>query len=89
MGKYDPLREWLERQLNDRIEVTLDDIEDEDRIGVRLPRSAKEYPEWWANEVDPKTRHFQCRAWTEAGWRVEKVDLAKGTVIFVRTAKSL
>jgi hypothetical protein len=87
MGKYDRLTRWLERQLGDRIEVSFEDIEDADKIGVQLPESAKAYREWWANEVNPKTRHFQCRAWTEAGWRVESVDLAAEVVIFVRTRK--
>ncbi len=84
MGKYDPLTRWLERQQGNRATTTLDDIEDEDRIGVKLPRAAMEYREWWANEVDPKTRHVQCRAWLKAGWKVESVDIAKGVVVFVR-----
>jgi hypothetical protein len=87
MGKYDPLREWLERQVNNRVEVTFDDIEDEDKIGVQLPQFAKEYREWWANETNPKTRHLQCHAWTEVGWKVETMDLARETVVFIRTAK--
>ena len=88
MGKYDRLTLWLERQPGDRIEVTFEDIEDEEKIGVQLPKSAKEHREWWANEVNPKTRHFQCRAWTEAGWQVETADLAREVVVFVRTRVS-
>ena len=82
--KYAPLTEWLKRQLSDRVRVLLDDIEDEDKIGVQLPRAAKEHRAWWANEVSPKTRHYQCRAWTEAGWKVEDANLKRGVVIFVR-----
>jgi hypothetical protein len=87
LNKYAPLTGFLERQIHDRIELLFDDIEDEDKIGVPLPRAAKEYPEWWANEVNPKTRHYQCRAWTEAGWKVEGVDIEKETVIFARVQK--
>lgn len=87
MAKYDPLTRWLERQTSDRVELTFEDIEDHDKIGVQLPRSAKEHRAWWANEVNPKTRHFQCRAWTEAGWRVETVDVEREVVIFVRNEK--
>jgi hypothetical protein len=87
MEKYERLTRWLERQTNDRAELSFEEIEDEDKIGAQLPRSAKEHRAWWANEVNPKTRHFQCRAWTEAGWKVETVDLAKEVVIFVRTRK--
>jgi hypothetical protein len=68
MDKYRPLTEWLKTQLFDRVEVTLDDIEDQDKIGVELPRATREHPVWWANELNPKTRHYQCRAWTDTGF---------------------
>jgi hypothetical protein len=87
MEKYAPLAEWLKRQLSDRIEIAFEDIEDEDKIGVHLPRAAKEHRAWWANEVSPETRHYQCRAWTEAGWRVDDVDLARQFVAFGRLRK--
>jgi hypothetical protein len=84
-GKYARLTEWLMTQVSDRIQLLFDDIED--KIGVQLPRAAKEHPAWWANEVNSKTRHYQCRAWTEAGWKVENVNIRKGVVIFVRVRK--
>jgi hypothetical protein len=83
MGKYDALTDFLNRQVHNRVELTFDDIEDEDKIGLQLPDAAK-YSAWWANEVDPSTRHYQCRAWTEPGWKVEGVDFNKETVVFVR-----
>lgn len=85
MGKYEPLTDFLKKQVQSGIELTFEDIEDEDRVGVRLPQAAKSYPAWWANEVDPNTRHYQCRAWTKAGWRVENVDIGRETVVFART----
>jgi len=84
LSKYDPLTEFLKKQVQDRIELLFDDIEDEDKIGVQLPKAAREYPAWWANEVDPKTRHYQGRAWTDAGWKVENVDFEREVVVFVR-----
>jgi len=84
MSKFDPLRESLRRRLSDRVEMTFEEIEDEDKIGVKLPRAAREHREWWANEINPHTRHYQCRAWLAAGWKVEHVDLSKEVVIFVR-----
>jgi hypothetical protein len=42
MSRYDPLRDYLQCQSADRIQLSFSDIEDEDRIGVKLPRSAKE-----------------------------------------------
>jgi hypothetical protein len=64
--------------------LTFEDIADEDKIGIALPRSAREYQEWWANESSPKTRHKQCLAWREAGRRVKHVDLAREFVVFER-----
>jgi hypothetical protein len=87
MEKYDDLTRWLERQTSNRVEVPFEDIEDKDKIGVQLPKSAKQHRAWWANEVNPKTRHFQCRSWTTAGWKVESVDLPEEVVVFVRNRK--
>ena len=42
MDKYEPLTNWLKRQVQDRVEPTFDDVEDEDKIGVKLPRAARE-----------------------------------------------
>lgn len=84
MGAYERLTNYLERQLSNRVEVPFEDIEDEDKIGVKLPMAAKEYRAWWANEVDPKTRHYQCRAWTQVGWKVESVDISREIVVFAR-----
>lgn len=87
MKKYEPLSAWLKRQVCDRVELTFEDIEDEDKIGVKLPRAAREHRAWWANEASPKTRHYQCRAWIDAGWRVEVVDVERESVVFVRIPK--
>ena len=87
MSKYDGLTEFLKRQLANQVRLLFDDLEDQDKIGVQLPKAAREYPAWWANEVNPKTRHYQCRAWTDAGWKVESVDLNGEVVVFVRIRK--
>jgi len=49
-----------------------------------LPNSAYQYQAWWADEREPKT-HVQKRAWLEAGYRVERYDLAARTVTFIRS----
>ena len=82
MDKYEPLKNWLLKQPGPRVTVSFDDIEDEDRIGVKLPPSAREHRSWWGNEVTADSR--QCRAWLDVGWRVDSVDLSRETVIFVR-----
>lgn len=67
MGKYKPLQDWLKNQPGDQVTLSFDDIEDEDKIGVELPKSAREYRPWWGNESKPGSR--QCRAWLDAGWK--------------------
>ena len=84
MSKYTALTEWLKNQPSNRVQVSFDDIEDEDKIGVKLPRSAREHREWWSNEVSKLTRHYQCRAWLNAGWKVETVNLNREFVSFVK-----
>jgi hypothetical protein len=82
MGKYDPLRDWLRNQPGDRLTLPFEDIEAKDRIGVELPKSAREYRPWWGNEANSGSRH--CRAWLDAGWRVDAVDLSREVVTLVR-----
>ena len=79
MDEGNALTEFLERQIYDRIGISLDEIEDEDKIGMKLPRAAREDSEWWIKENNP-----QCRAWLAAGWRVEQVDRSGEIVVFVR-----
>lgn len=50
---------------------------------VKLPASAFRYPQWWQNDAE---HHVQARAWIEAGYKTENVDLDTKSVEFVRTA---
>lgn len=84
MNTYDPLRNCLMIQKGKEVSAHSEDIEDEDRIGVQLPPSAREHREWWGNETNPNTRHRQCLAWLQAGWKVKNVDLSKEVVTFER-----
>jgi hypothetical protein len=52
-------------------------------IGSTLPKSADEYQAWWANDAS----HSQAKAWLEAGWQTENLNLAGRTVEFVRVRK--
>lgn len=65
MAKYDPLSRFLRRRSGAEIEMSFADIERV--IGGMLPNSA-ERPQWWANEIDPESRHVQSRAWRSAGY---------------------
>ena len=80
MSKYDPLQTYLAR--NEGSQCTLSFAEIERIIGTTLPRSAREYREWWANQVDTKNRP-QAKAWQDAGWEVRSVQLGQ-RIGFVR-----
>ena len=80
MSKYARLGTYLAQQKGDRCVLTFKEIER--IIGAKLPRSATDYREWWANEEGGKTRHTQAKAWMDAGWRVDTVNFGGKQVIF-------
>lgn len=65
MGKYDPLRDRLERQPADGFEFSWAEIEG--RPGERLPNTASR-PRWRASVTAPQTPHVQRGAWRAAGF---------------------
>lgn len=79
MGKYEPLTHYLQNQPVEIWDARFSEIERV--LGFPLPRSAHEYPAWWANQ-DPG--HSQTRGWRDAGWETGKVDLAAKKVRFKR-----
>ena len=80
MGKYDALTHYLENQPEEIWEAQFSDVERV--LGFPLPRSAHEYPAWWANQ-DPG--HSQTRGWRDAGWETSRIDLAAKKVRFRRS----
>ena len=46
-------------------------------IGSNLPMSAYKDPSWWSNKSS-----IHAKAWLDAGWEVQEVDLKRGYVIF-------
>lgn len=52
-------------------------------IGFPLPKSARRYSAWWANEKGAGG-HTQSLAWTSAGWETAEVDMADETLVFRR-----
>lgn len=81
MGKYAPIAEFLVDQSADRIRLDFEALER--LLGAPLPKSADEYQAWWANDES----HSQAKAWLEAGWQTENLNLARRTVEFVRVRK--
>ncbi len=51
---------------------------------VQLPSSAYEDERWWMHETEGN--HVNKRAWANAGWKIESVDVNKKWVKLVRVA---
>jgi hypothetical protein len=71
MSKYLPLGEYLRNLGVSRVQLSFEEVV---RLVGELPPSARQYRAWWANE--PRT-HSHARAWLEAGWRVDAVNLGR------------
>jgi hypothetical protein len=78
---YDPLQRFLARQSTTEVMLTFDEISR--LIGQSLPASAKNHDAFWTNEEAKDTRHYHCRAWRSAGFKV-KADRQAETVRFFR-----
>lgn len=77
-SKYAPLKEWLKAQGTERVEASFDKLGE---LVGGLPRSAFEYQAWWGNLTGP---HPQSKAWRDAGYRVDMLDLNGKRVRFIR-----
>ncbi len=83
-GKYTPLEKYLRGLPESQREVTLRFEEIERILKFKLPASAYEDERWWLREKEGN--HVTARAWSNAGWRVEHVDVKKKRVKLVRSA---
>ena len=72
VSKYDPLLQHLAK--SDALMLTLSFGEIEQILGIPLLPSARSSRAWWGNQ--------EGKAWMEAGYRTEDLDLNAGTVIF-------
>jgi hypothetical protein len=81
MGKYDPLKSFLEASDAEEVPMSFEEIES--LLGAPLPESRR-YPAWWSNNP---SNNVMTRVWLEAGYRTERVDIAAHKVVFRRTAK--
>jgi len=80
--KYTALKSYLALQRQPRIRLSFGEVSK--RAGISLPASAYQHPAWWANDAKS---HVQAKAWLEAGYRTENVDLAAQSVEFVRVER--
>lgn len=77
-SKYYPLFEHLQRCDQQAVSLTFAEIEA--LMGRSLPTSALKKKNWWSNRDSSSA--LQARAWVNAGYQVEAVDLALETVTF-------
>jgi hypothetical protein len=80
MGKYEPLTEFLRRQAENEIQMTFAQIERV--IAAKLPPKAQKHRAWWSNSP---SNSVMTKAWLEAGFRSEQVDMEGRKLVFRRT----
>jgi hypothetical protein len=79
MTKYAPLQGLLARSTASEFPMTFAEIESV--IGASLPPAAYRHRAWWSNNP---TNKVMTRAWLDAGYRTERVDMAGRRVLFRR-----
>ena len=84
VGKYIPLENYLRDLPKSQREVTLRFEQIERILNGKLPASAYEDRRWWDKEKEGN--HVNARAWSNAGWKVEGLDVNGKWVKFVRAA---
>lgn len=81
-GKYAPLEKYLRSLSAAQKKVTLSFEQIERILNSKLPASAYEDDRWWRHETEGN--HISPRAWANAGWKVERVDVKKKLAGLVR-----
>lgn len=79
MSKYAPLQRHLEQAPAVTLAMSFREIEA--ILGFELPPSSHRYRGWWSN--NPQNSVI-TRAWLEAGYRTEQVDLDGRRLVFRR-----
>lgn len=78
-SKYEPLTEFLRRQAGAVVRMSFGEIERV--IGAKLPPSAMHHRAWWSNNAQ---NNVMTRAWKDAGFESEDVDMNARRVAFRR-----
>jgi len=81
-GKYMPLETYLRDLPASKREVALGFEEIEGILNNKLPSSAYEDQRWWEHETEGN--HRNTRSWSNAGWKIESLDVNEKRVKFVR-----
>ena len=80
-SKYTPLADYLTNAGKHLFDITLTFEKIEEIINDKLPRSARTYQAWWANEKNPRTMVHKIK-WQSAGWKVKHYDFSREIVTF-------
>jgi len=82
MGKYYKLGWHLAKLKSNKVGYHFDEIEK--ILGFPLPRSARIYRPWWAND----NTHVQASdGWLDYGWMVDSVEMDNQVVKFIKSGK--
>ena len=81
-GKYTPLENYLRVLPDSQRVVSLGFQQIESILNAQLPASAYEDRRWWDHETEGN--HITKRAWTNAGWKIESLDVNKQWVKLIR-----
>jgi hypothetical protein len=82
--KYEPLTEFLRRQSRALVRMSFDEIERV--IGAKLPPSATRHRAWWSNNAE---NNVMTKAWKDAGFESEAVDMKGRRVAFRRVGSEV
>lgn len=83
MGKYQPLRNFLEDRTASEIRMTFDEVEKV--LGFKLPKLSKGQRPWWSNNPG---NNVMTKEWLAAGFRTEQVDVEREQLVFRRVTAS-
>jgi hypothetical protein len=81
-GKYTPLENYLRGLPESQKEVMLRFEQIESILNDKLPSSAYEDQRWWQHKTEGN--HVNLRAWANAGWKIESLDVNGKWVKLVR-----
>jgi hypothetical protein len=77
VSKYCTLGEDLIQRDTDQVTLTFSDVEE--ILGFPLPKSARKFRTWWANDT---SHSHAVNGWLNYGWRVKEIDLQEQYVRF-------
>ncbi|MDI7775035.1 hypothetical protein [Asticcacaulis sp. EMRT-3] len=84
MSKYDPLEDYLKQTDDEQVLMGFSEIENV--LGFELPPSSRRQRAWWSNNP---SNNVMTRAWLEAGYETEAVDMAAGRLTFRKMKKTM